>query len=165
MDGKNLTGRIIPISERQLRESMKVIFQLANVKPVDNALRHSAILYYLAMFPDVGVDFHTDRQSQRVETSMGASGGIVLKLRLVLDNEGCGDMAKEKNTPSDICLELALLALQRAMSGIQLIEECDINASEFRAHLPAVLDELKKAKYFLSGLKTAPASMPIFFDN
>ena len=74
-------------------------------------------------------------------------------------------MPKEKNTALPICLELALLALERAMSGIQLIEECDTNASEFRAHLPVVLDELKKAKYFLCGLKTAPASMPIFFDN
>jgi hypothetical protein len=74
-------------------------------------------------------------------------------------------MPDEKNTASPICLELALLALQRAMSGIELIEECDTNASEFRAHLPAVLDELKKAKYFLHGLKTAPISMPMFSDN
>jgi hypothetical protein len=74
-------------------------------------------------------------------------------------------MAKEKYTASPICLELALLALQRAISGIQLIEECDINASEFLAHLPAILDELKKAKYFLGGLKTAPSSMPMFSDN
>jgi hypothetical protein len=74
-------------------------------------------------------------------------------------------MAKEKYNPSPICLELALIALERAMSGIQLMEECDTNASEFRAHLPAVLDELKKAKYFLRGLKTAPTSMPMFFDN
>ena len=74
-------------------------------------------------------------------------------------------MAKEKYTPSDICLELALLALQRAMSGIQLIEECDINASEFRAHLPAVLDELKKTRYFLREVKAVPKSTPMFFDN
>ena len=74
-------------------------------------------------------------------------------------------MPDEKNTASPICLELALLALQRAISGIELIEECDTNASEFRAHLPAVLDELKKAKYFLRGLKTAPISMPMFSDN
>jgi hypothetical protein len=74
-------------------------------------------------------------------------------------------MPKEKITASPICVELALLALQRAISGIQLIEECDINASEFRAHLPAVLDELRKAKYFLRGLKTAPISMPMFSDN
>jgi hypothetical protein len=74
-------------------------------------------------------------------------------------------MPKEKNTASPICLELALLALQRAISGIQLIEECDTNVSEFRAHLPAVLDELKKAKYFLRVVKTAPTAMPIFFDN
>jgi hypothetical protein len=78
-----------------------------------------------------------------------------------MKNERCGDMAKEM----PICLELGLLALQRAISRIQLIEECDIDASEFRAHLPAVLDELKKAKYFLDGLRTAPTSMPIFFDN
>jgi hypothetical protein len=74
-------------------------------------------------------------------------------------------MPKEKNTASPICLELALFALERAMSGIQLIEECDINASEFRAHLPIVLDELKKAKYFLRGLKTAPIPMPMFSNN
>jgi hypothetical protein len=74
-------------------------------------------------------------------------------------------MAKEKYTPSPICLELALLALQRGISGIQLIEECDINASEFRAHLPAVLDELKKAKYFLRVVKAAPKSTPMFSDN
>jgi hypothetical protein len=79
--------------------------------------------------------------------------------------KGCGDMAKEKYTPAHICLELALLALQRAMSGIQLIEENDINASEFRAHLPAVLDELKKAKYFLREVKTAPKATPMFSDN
>jgi hypothetical protein len=75
------------------------------------------------------------------------------------------DMPTEKNTASPICLELALMALQRAISGIQLIEECDINASEFRAHLPAVLDELKKAKYFLGEIKNAPTSMPMFSDN
>ena len=74
-------------------------------------------------------------------------------------------MPKEKNTASPICLELTLIALQRAISGIQLIEECDSNASEFRAHLPAVLDELKKTKYFLREVKTAPTSMPMFSDN
>jgi hypothetical protein len=79
--------------------------------------------------------------------------------------KGCGDMPKEKNTASPICLELALIALEKAMSGIQLIEECDINVAEFRAHLPVVLDELKKAKYFLGGLKTSPTSMPTFSDN
>ena len=82
-----------------------------------------------------------------------------------MKNERCGDMPKEENTASPICLELAVLAIRRAISGIQLIEECDINASEFRAHLPAVLDELKKAKYFLGGLKTAPTSTSMFFNN
>ena len=74
-------------------------------------------------------------------------------------------MAKEEYNHLDICLELALVALQRAMSGIQLIEECDINGADFRALLPAVLDELKKAKYFLRGVKAAPPSTPTFFDN
>ena len=72
-------------------------------------------------------------------------------------------MAKE--IPSDICLKLAVLAVQRAMSGLQLIGEYDINAADFRALLPAVLDELKKAKYFLREVKTAPPSTPTFFDN
>ena len=59
-------------------------------------------------------------------------------------------MAKEKYTASPICLELALLTLQRAISGIQLIEECDINPADFRAHLPAVLDEFKEREIFLA---------------
>jgi hypothetical protein len=97
---------------------------------------------------------------------MGAFREVGLNLRVILENsKGHGGMAKEKNTPSHICLELALLAIQRATTGIQLIEECEINASELRAHLPAVLDELRKAKYFLRELKTAPTAMPIFFDN
>jgi hypothetical protein len=54
-----------------------------------------------------------------------------------MKSERCGDMPKE--TP--ICLELALLALQKAISRIQLIEECDIHASEFRAHLPGAITE------------------------
>jgi site-specific recombinase XerD len=52
---KTLTGKIIPISDKQLRDRMNVIFALANVKQVPNGFRHSAISYYLAMFPDVGV--------------------------------------------------------------------------------------------------------------
>jgi integrase len=55
MDGKNLQGRIIPISSKQLRERMKAIFAKSGVKQVDNGFRHSAISYYLAMFPDAGV--------------------------------------------------------------------------------------------------------------
>ena len=74
-------------------------------------------------------------------------------------------MAKEKYTFSPICLELALLELQRAMSGIQLIEENDIDASESRTHLRVVFDELKKAKFFLREVKTATTSTPMFFDN
>jgi hypothetical protein len=55
MDGKDLKGRIIPISSKQLREKMTAIFAKSGVKQVDNAFRHSAISYYLAMFPDAGV--------------------------------------------------------------------------------------------------------------
>ena len=55
MDGKELSGRIIPISSKQLRARMKAVFKEANVKRVGNGFRHSAISYYLAMFPDVGV--------------------------------------------------------------------------------------------------------------
>jgi integrase len=52
---KDPAERVIPISEKLLREREKVIFQLAKVEKKDNALRHSSISYYLAMFPDVGV--------------------------------------------------------------------------------------------------------------
>jgi integrase len=55
MDGKDLKGRIIPISSKQLREKMNVIFEKFGVKQVPNGFRHSAISYYLAMFPDAGV--------------------------------------------------------------------------------------------------------------
>jgi site-specific recombinase XerD len=55
MDGKQLSGRIIPISDKGLRARMTAIFEKAGVKQVPNGFRHSAISYYLAMFPDVGV--------------------------------------------------------------------------------------------------------------
>jgi integrase len=55
MDGKQLSGPIIPISDTQLRQRMKVIFQKAQIKQVPNGFRHSAISHYLAMFPDAGV--------------------------------------------------------------------------------------------------------------
>ena len=78
--------------------------------------------------------------------------------------KGYGDMAKEQNTPSHVNLELALLALQTAMSGIRLIEQNDIT-SEFRGRLPAVLDELSKATYFLNKLKTPSKPMAIHGFN
>jgi integrase len=55
MDGKQLSGPIIPISDTLLRQRMKVIFHKAGVKQVDNGFRHSAISYYLAMSPEAGV--------------------------------------------------------------------------------------------------------------
>jgi hypothetical protein len=65
-------------------------------------------------------------------------------------------MAKGHATPSHIHVELALLALQSAIAGIRSIDENDISKSEIRDHLPAVLDELDKATYFLSQLKNLP---------
>jgi hypothetical protein len=55
LDLNKLTGRIIPLGKKSLRDRMNTIFKLADVKPVGNGLRHGAISYYLAMFPDVGV--------------------------------------------------------------------------------------------------------------
>ena len=74
-------------------------------------------------------------------------------------------MAKGHATPSHIHVELALLALQSAIAGIRSIDENDISKSEIRDHLPAVLDELDKATYFLSQLKNLPTQKPIFLDN
>jgi hypothetical protein len=54
-------------------------------------------------------------------------------------------------------VELAVLALQSAMSEIRLIEENDMSPGEIRAYLPAVLDELNKATYYLSNLKNPSA--------
>jgi hypothetical protein len=56
------------------------------------------------------------------------------------------DIAKEHN----IHVELALLALQGAMSEIRFIEENAINNSGFRDRLPVLLNDLKKAVYYLS---------------
>jgi hypothetical protein len=74
-------------------------------------------------------------------------------------------MAKGHAIPSHIHVELALLALQSAIAGIRSIDENDINKSEIRDRLPAVLHELVKATYFLSQLKNLPAQTPIFLDN
>jgi site-specific recombinase XerD len=73
MDGKNLTGRIIPISDKALRNKMTAIFEKAGVKQVDNGFRHSAISYYLAMHPDVGVT----RVSRWAGNSEARSGSTI----------------------------------------------------------------------------------------
>jgi hypothetical protein len=53
---RNLTGRIIPLSEGYFRkERLNKIFKLAGVEQVHNALRHSCFSYYLAMYPKDGV--------------------------------------------------------------------------------------------------------------
>lgn len=74
-------------------------------------------------------------------------------------------MAKEHNIPSHIHVELALLALQSAISEIRFIEESEISISEFRDRLPCVLDELNKATYYLSNLKNPSTPTPIFSNN
>lgn len=60
-----------------------------------------------------------------------------------------GEIAKEHN----VHVELALLALQGAMSEIRFIEENEINNSGFRDRLPVLLHELNKAVYYLSNIK------------
>ena len=74
-------------------------------------------------------------------------------------------MAKERDIPSHIHVELALLALEKAMSGIRLIEENDICIAEFRERLPAVMNELNKATFFLSNLKAPSKRTPIHGFN
>ena len=74
-------------------------------------------------------------------------------------------MAKEQNTPSHGHVELALLALERAMSEIRLIEENHTSTSEFRDSLPAIMNELNKASFFLSELRTPSTSTPMFLNN
>ena len=53
---------------------------------------------------------------------MGAFAKPELKLRVWFD-KGSGEMAKKQNVPSYIHTNMALLALQRAMNGIQLIND------------------------------------------
>ena len=60
-----------------------------------------------------------------------------------------GDIAEEHN----VHVELALLALQGAMSEIRFIEAHEINNSGFRDRLPVLLSELNKAVYYLSNIK------------
>ena len=43
MDGKELSGRIIPISSKQLRARMKAVFKEANVKRVGNGITEAII--------------------------------------------------------------------------------------------------------------------------
>ena len=57
----------------------------------------------------------------------------------------------------NIPVEMALLALQGAMSEIRFIEQNAVNNSGFRDRLPVLMNELNKAIYYLSNLKH-PAS-------
>jgi hypothetical protein len=74
-------------------------------------------------------------------------------------------MAKEHKIPSHINIELALLALEDAISAVRLIEETDFTISEVQDRLPALLNDLNNATYYLTTLKkTIPTESP-FLDN
>ena len=62
-------------------------------------------------------------------------------------------MAKDQNFSLSIDTDKALLALQRAMDRIHLIEHNDLSASQFRACLPAILVELNSVAYPLEQSK------------
>jgi hypothetical protein len=96
---------------------------------------------------------------------MGAFGEDELGSIVRFAEQGCDDMAKEKNFPSYIHTNSALLALQRAMKGIQLIEDNDLTASQFRACLPVILLELNSVAYYLSNLKNRATPTPMFLNN
>jgi integrase len=74
--------RVIPFSVRHFRGRLNRICQLAGVQLIDNGLRHSAISYYLAMYPDVGV--------QRVAKWSGNSEATTRKhyLRILRKEQG-----------------------------------------------------------------------------
>jgi hypothetical protein len=74
-------------------------------------------------------------------------------------------MAKEHDVPSHIHTELAMLALQSAMTRIRFIEANDISLSELREFFPAVLEELYRASYYLSNLQNRSLPTPIFLNN
>ena len=48
-------GRVVDCSVRSFRERLKVVFDRAKVPFIPNGLRHSAISYWLARFPELGV--------------------------------------------------------------------------------------------------------------
>jgi hypothetical protein len=74
-------------------------------------------------------------------------------------------MPKKPDVPLRIHIELAMLALQSAMSGIRFIEENDISLSEFRNIFPAILDELNRATYYLGNLTNRSLPTPVFLNN
>jgi hypothetical protein len=55
MEGKALTGAVIPLGDTNFRQRLQIVFKKSGVEPVHNGLRHSAISYYIAMYQDVGV--------------------------------------------------------------------------------------------------------------
>jgi hypothetical protein len=84
---------------------------------------------------------------------MGAFGEPLVNFLNSVWRTKMSDIAKGHN----VHVELALLALQGAMSEIRFIEENEINNSGFRDRLPVLLNELKKAIYYLSNQKNPAA--------
>jgi len=74
-------------------------------------------------------------------------------------------MAKKHKFPSYIHTDMALLALQRAMEGIQLIKGNDISASQLRDCLPTILVELSSVTYYLNSLNNRSTPTPMFLNN
>ena len=48
-------NRVIPFSVRHFRTRLKKVFDEAGVRLINNGLRHSAISYMLAAYPDIGL--------------------------------------------------------------------------------------------------------------
>jgi hypothetical protein len=81
------------------------------------------------------------------------------------DLNSCGDMAKEHKIPSHINVELALLALQDAVSAVRFFEETEITISELQDRLPVLLNDLSDATYYLTTLKDTVPTEPPFLNN
>ena len=92
---------------------------------------------------------HTDTQPQEIEKGMGAFREPLVNVWNSVWRTKMSDIAEEHN----VHVELALLALQGAMSEIRFIEANEINNSGFRDRFPVLLNELNKAVYYLSNIK------------
>jgi hypothetical protein len=95
---------------------------------------------------------HTESQPWNLERSIGESTDHELAFFRQFEKEPA-ILAEDEKIPSHIHIELIVLALQSAMKELELIKQHQMNSPIFNDRFQTVVNDLNKARYYLSKLE------------
>jgi hypothetical protein len=109
---------------------------------------------------------HTGEQSQQVESGMGAfCEPELFFLRIAFEKRRESPLPAQPNTPYQIHAQLALQALQGAISEIRFIEKNEMTEDEFRRRFSVLWDKINRVQHCLSNLNNSDNPPPTFLNN